>query len=144
MSSPRTNVPTPVIGAPDPQVLGAFYAKLLDWNVVENEADWVKIEAPAGEGGSAPYSLSFQREQYWIRPVWPAVPGQQQMTMHLDIAVDDFEASVAWALELGATLAEFQPQEQNLVMLDPAGNPFCLGEEVEGHDIRQFGRSGNG
>jgi hypothetical protein len=72
--------------------------------------------------------MSFQREQHWVRPVWPAVPGQQQMTMHLDISVDDLEASIAWALELGATRAEFQPQQQNIVMLDPAGNPFCLGE----------------
>lgn len=129
MPSPRTKVPTPVIGGPDPHVLGAFYAKLLDWNVVENDADWVKIEAPAGESGRTPYALSFQREPYWIRPVWPAVPGQQQMTMHLDIAVDDLAASIALALDLGATLAAFQPQEQNRVLLDPAGNPFCLGED---------------
>lgn len=129
MSSPRMKVPTPVIGAPDPHVLGTFYAKLLNWTVVENEADWVAIEAPKGEYGVAPYALSFQREHHWVRPVWPAVPGQQQMTMHLDIAVDDLAASLAWALELGATLAEFQPQEQNRVMLDPAGNPFCLGED---------------
>ncbi len=126
MSPPRMNVPTPVIGAPDPQVLGAFYAKLLDWNVVENEADWVAIEAPDGRGASARHGLSFQREQHWIRPVWPAAPGQQQMTMHLDIGVDDLEAAIAWGLELGATLAEFQPQEHVRVMLDPAGHPFCL------------------
>lgn len=129
MPSPRMNVPTPVIGAPDPHVLGTFYTKLLDWNVVENDADWMAIEAPTGEGGSAPYTLAFQREQHWVRPVWPAAPGQQQMTMHLDIGVDDLQAGLAWALELGATLAEFQPQEQNLVLLDPAGNPFCLGQD---------------
>lgn len=129
MPSPRMTIPTPVIGAPDPHVLGNFYARLLDWNVVENDADWVAIEAPKGEDGRAPYALSFQREQHWVRPVWPAVPGQQQMTMHLDIGVDDLKAGLAWALELGATLAEFQPQEQNLVLLDPAGNPFCLGQD---------------
>ena len=27
---------------------------------------------------------------------------------------------------LGATLAEFQPQDDVRVMLDPAGHPFCL------------------
>jgi len=27
---------------------------------------------------------------------------------------------------LGATLAEFQPQEDVRVLLDPAGHPFCL------------------
>jgi hypothetical protein len=121
--------PTPVIGGPDPHVLGTFYAKLLDWQVVENDADWVAIAAPDEAGGRALYSLSFQREPYWVRPVWPAVPGQQQMTMHLDIAVDNLEASIALALDLGASVAEFQPQKQNRVMLDPAGNPFCLGED---------------
>jgi hypothetical protein len=48
------------------------------------------------------------------------------MMSHLDIAVEDLEAGVAWALAAGATLADFQPQERVRVMLDPAGHPFCL------------------
>jgi len=48
------------------------------------------------------------------------------MMMHLDIAVDDFEAGVAWALQAGATLAGYQPQEHVRVLLDPAWHPFCL------------------
>jgi hypothetical protein len=39
MSSPHMKVPTPVIGGPDPHVLGTFYAKLLDWTVVELEPE---------------------------------------------------------------------------------------------------------
>jgi len=35
---------------------------------------------------------------------------------------------VQWALEAGATLADFQPDLDNRVMLDPAGHPFCLFE----------------
>ena len=46
--------------------------------------------------------------------------------MHLEIAVDDLEASVAHAVAQGATLAGFQPQEDVRVCLDPAGHPFCL------------------
>ena len=30
------------------------------------------------------------------------------------------------AVELGATVAEFQPQDDVRVLLDPAGHPFCL------------------
>lgn len=45
---------------------------------------------------------------------------------HLDIAVEDLEAGVAFALEAGATLAEFQPQKEVRVMLDPVGHPFGL------------------
>jgi hypothetical protein len=52
--------------------------------------------------------------------------GKQQMMLHLDVAVDELEAGVESALELGATLAEFQPQETVRVLLDPDGHPFCL------------------
>ena len=33
---------------------------------------------------------------------------------------------MAHAVELGAEEAEFQPQDDVRVMLDPAGHPFCL------------------
>jgi hypothetical protein len=48
------------------------------------------------------------------------------MMMHLDIAVDDLAVALASAVELGATVAEFQPQEDVRVLFDPAGHPFCL------------------
>ncbi len=34
--------------------------------------------------------------------------------------------AVADAAGLGATLADFQPQDDVRVMLDPEGHPFCL------------------
>jgi hypothetical protein len=46
--------------------------------------------------------------------------------MHLDIEVSDLTAAVADAVELGAQEADFQPQQDVRVMLDPAGHPFCL------------------
>jgi hypothetical protein len=46
--------------------------------------------------------------------------------MHIDIAVDDLAGAAAGAVDLGATLAEFQPQDDVRVLLDPAGHPFCL------------------
>ena len=52
--------------------------------------------------------------------------GRQRMMMHIDIGVDDVAAAVAEAIERGATLAEFQPQEDVRVLYDPAGHPFCL------------------
>jgi catechol 2,3-dioxygenase-like lactoylglutathione lyase family enzyme len=119
-------VPNPVLGAPDPQALGAFYAELLGWTVIENEPGWVSVEAPEARCANAWHGVSFQREEHWVPPVWPAEPGKQQMTMHLDIGVDDLDQAVAWAIEVGATLADFQPQDDVRVMRDPAGNPFCL------------------
>ena len=46
--------------------------------------------------------------------------------MHLDFEVSDLPAAVADAVELGAVEAEYQPQDDVRVMLDPAGHPFCL------------------
>ena len=121
MTPPRMRISATVLGAPDAQALGAFYARLLSWTVVTNEPGWVRVK-PA-DGGTG---LSFQDESAYVRPVWPPAPGQQQMMSHLDIAVEDLATGVAHALEVGATLADFQPQEHVRVMLDPAGHPFCL------------------
>jgi hypothetical protein len=48
------------------------------------------------------------------------------MQLHLDLEVDDLDQAVAHAIEAGAELPEFQPQERVRVMLDPDGHPFCL------------------
>jgi hypothetical protein len=48
--------------------------------------------------------------------------------MHL--RVDNLERAVAQAVTLGATVAEFQPQEDVRVCLAPAGHPFCLYTEA--------------
>ena len=83
--------------------------------------EWVMLRPPSGGTG-----LSFQSEPDFVPPVWPSAPDAQQMMAHLDIAVEDLEVGVAWALEAGARLADFQPQEHVRVMLDPVGHPFCL------------------
>ncbi|HWB38382.1 MAG TPA: VOC family protein, partial [Rugosimonospora sp.] len=70
--------------------------------------------------------LSFQTESAYVRPVWPAGPGDPQMQVHLDVEVRDLVAAVEWAVAQGAQLAGFQPQRDVRVMLDPAGHPFCL------------------
>ena len=61
-----------------------------------------------------------------VTPTWPAAPGQQQMMLHLDFEVTDLSGQTRRAIELGATLAEYQPQDNVCVLLDPAGHPFCL------------------
>jgi hypothetical protein len=48
------------------------------------------------------------------------------MSVHLDLEVDDLEQAVAYAVEVGAEEAAYQPQDRVRVMLDPAGHPFCL------------------
>jgi hypothetical protein len=41
-------------------------------------------------------------------------------------AVSDLDGSVAWALDQGAALAEYEPQDDVRVLLHGAGHPFCL------------------
>lgn len=110
-----------VLGAPDPRALASFYERLLGWSRTQDEPEWVKLE---GGGGGA--GLSFQREPDHRAPAWPAGEHDQQMQLHLDIEVDDLAAAGAYAETLGAVLAEFQPQDDVRVYLDPAGHPFCL------------------
>lgn len=110
-----------VLGAPFARDLADFYARLMGWEKAVDEGDWVILRNP--DGGTA---LSFQTEEAYQRPVWPAGPGDQQMMVHLDVAVDDLESAVDWAEENGASRPDHQPQDDVRVMLDPAGHPFCL------------------
>jgi len=119
--TPRLTLTTINIGAPDPAALARFYQTLLDWTITSEEADDVMLAPPGGGVG-----LSFQREVDYVRPTWPAGPGDQQMMMHLEIRVDDLDRAATLAVEVGATLAQSQPQDDVRVCLDPAGHPFCL------------------
>lgn len=139
MDEVRTRLSGPVIGCPDAWALAEFYASLLGWNVVDRSeavpGGWALVKSPTGE-----HKLEFQREEPFVPPAWPTVAGQQQMGMHLDIGVDglapmsemeqrreQFFEVAERAKSLGARVAEHQPQpERVLVMLDPAGHPFCL------------------
>jgi catechol 2,3-dioxygenase-like lactoylglutathione lyase family enzyme len=110
-----------VLDSRDAQELAAFYHRLLGWSVVQDEPGWVKLGAPNGGPG-----LSFQSDPAYVRPVWPAGPGDPQMKVHLDIHVEDLAAAGAHAEKAGATMADYQPQDDVRVYLDPDGHPFCL------------------
>ena len=118
---PWTSLTSTVLDTPDTHALARFYCGLLGYEIRTDEPDWVTIGPPGG--GTR---LSFQTEENHVRPVWPAGPGDQRMQLHLDIEVRDLDAAGERARELGATLAEFQPQKDVRVWLDPAGHPFCL------------------
>ena len=120
-SSPRMTLTAIVLDSPDARRLAAFYSQLLGWTVDQDEPDWVTLRSPDGR-----HQLSFQTEPLYVRPTWPARQGDQQMMAHLDIEVDDLDAAAAHAIAAGATLADYQPQDDVKVHLDPAGHPFCL------------------
>jgi catechol 2,3-dioxygenase-like lactoylglutathione lyase family enzyme len=120
------------IGAPDPRALADFYSRLLEWRITASdpprpgqppEDGWAQVRPPDDAPGP---TLNFEYEANYVAPTWPSVRGEPQIQEHLDIAVDDLEASVRWAIDVGATVAEYQPQSDVRVMFDPAGHPFCL------------------
>jgi catechol 2,3-dioxygenase-like lactoylglutathione lyase family enzyme len=110
------------LDSPDAPRLARFYARLLGWTVTkEEDPTWIMLAPPGGGVG-----INVQYESQYVRPTWPAAADGQRMMVHLEIQVDDLAAAVAHATECGATLADFQPQDDVRVCLDPDGHPFCL------------------
>jgi hypothetical protein len=106
---------------PDPPALAHFYSRLLGWPISHERDDWCTIKDPRAES-----YLGFHASAEYVRPTWPPADGEQQTMAHHDFEVTDLAGAVAHAQECGATLAEFQPQDDVRVMLDPDGHPFCL------------------
>jgi hypothetical protein len=96
--------------------LAAFYAALLGGSIL-----WSTDSASAVRAGSI--TLIAQRVEGYERPVWPGAS-----IVHLDISGPDLDldASTAFAQARGATLAPAQPDPRWVVLLDPAGHPFCV------------------
>ncbi len=102
----------------DPASLAQFYVALLGMEIGFESDDFVALQ-----GG--PVWLTFQRVAHHEPPTWPEGPTPKQL--HLELAVDDLDASEASAIAIGATRVDTQPNAESWrVLLDPAGHPFCL------------------
>ena len=130
MSRPQLHFVGPVLDSANPRALADFYARLTGWEIVRREGPqpgsppedgWALLRSPDGT-----QKIEVQWEPGYIAPTWPSVAGEQLMMVHLDFGVDDLEAGVALAIDVGARLADHQPQDDVRVMLDPDGHPFCL------------------
>lgn len=75
-------------------------------------------------------TISFQERADYLPPTWPESTTPVQM--HLDFFVDSPDEMESVLHEHGATTSPFQPHRDNglIVMLDPAGHPFCIGTRV--------------
>jgi hypothetical protein len=120
MAAPTLKVTAVTLDSPEPRALADFYRRLLGGTITTDDDGWVTLTPPTGVG------LNFQRATGYARPTWPSTPGGQQMMMHLDIRVDDLVAAEAHARSCGAVPADFQPQDDVRVCLDPHSHPFCL------------------
>lgn len=104
-----------------------FYEGLLGFEIRELAPGgrWAQLFDPAGG-----VHLNIQGEPDYAPPIWPERPGELAKMMHFEVQVDDLEAAIARAVELGGAEASWQPpdrdRERIRVMLDPAGHPLCL------------------
>jgi predicted enzyme related to lactoylglutathione lyase len=110
-----------VLDSPEPRKLAQFYEQLLGWTIQDDEDTWVTVVPPGG--GT---KLSFQLEPKYVKPHWPSEADRQQMQLHLDIHVEDVAATERRAVQLGAIVQEWQPQDDVRVLADPDGHVFCL------------------
>ena len=106
----------------DPQKLAKFWADLLGGNIAFSVEHFVAVKL------DSMWITAVKVEDY-SPPTWPEneIPKQ----MHLDLAVTDLTAASARAISLGATESPTQPSPDTyIVMLDPAGRPFCLTTQI--------------
>ena len=106
----------------DPAALASFWASLLGGEV-----------AFSGDG-----FVAVKLEHMWISaikvddyeaPSWPE--GTPPKQIHLDLAVSDLAQAELDAVALGARRAHHQPAPDSyVVLLDPAGHPFCLTTQI--------------
>lgn len=112
-----------VLDSDNADELSAFYERLLGWTRFKGEEYTVLRN---GEQAGFPTWITVQQVDEYVRPVWPATPGEQQQMAHIDFHVEDVEEGVKYALSCGATISEIQFDERWRVMIDPAGHPFCI------------------
>jgi catechol-2,3-dioxygenase len=100
----------------DHRELASFYARLLGGHVT-----WMTDTAAGVSVGN--YDLVAQRVSPYARPTWPGTS-----IVHLDLTCEpaDLPAFQEHAEQCGAEVAPHQPDERWVVLLDPAGHPFCL------------------
>lgn len=107
------------IDCDDAHAMAVFWSELLGGQIAHDEGDYSMVTV-------GQTSLGFGRTPDYARPQWPDAGGKQ---FHLDLAASDLDAASARAQELGATLADPQPEGADgkwVVLLDPAGHPFCF------------------
>ena len=110
--------------------MARFYEGLLGFEVREVGPRWAQLFDPSGG-----VHLNIQGDDWYQPPTWPEMPGELTKMMHFEVQVDDLPAAVARVLELGGSEARWQPPNRDAdrlrIMLDPAGQPFCLFLEGE-------------
>lgn len=118
-AGPVASLAMVTLDAPDHETtaaLGRFWGAVLGWPVAYEAEGVVMLQGPA-------HALGIGTVERFAAPTWPD-DGHKQF--HLDLSADDVEAAAARIVELGATRPDDQPGDTWVVLVDPAGHPFCV------------------
>lgn len=113
-----------IIDCRDAAPMLAFYQSACGGEIVRRDDGlvWLKV------GG---VRVLFREVEGYQPPTWPS--SDVPMQVHLDFFADDLDETEARLCQLGATTPDYQPHREDglVVMLDPAGHPFCIGTRME-------------
>ncbi len=121
-------VATITVAARDAPRLARFWRDLLGYAVAPNHSASVLLRDPVDVGPA----LLIQPRDHCSPPAAAAYQ------IHLDLRPEDQEATVARALDLGATHLDIgQAGDEGWVVLaDPEGHAFCVLESCADHESR--------
>jgi hypothetical protein len=103
-----------IIDAIDPQALGRWWARALNWVIVNDDPEEFEIRPAPDTLPGLLFGVGAERKTVKNR-------------LHLDFRPIDQDAEVARLLELGATRTDIgQGQVPWVVLADPEGNEFCV------------------
>jgi hypothetical protein len=108
-----------VLDAADPDALASFWCEVLDYQVLDRDADVVEI-------GRADRSPDERLTIVFIRTTSPK---EQKLRLHVDVNATDRDqaAELERLLALGAKQVDIgQGNPSWHVLADPEGNEFCL------------------
>ena len=106
-----------IMDCSEPGRLAVFWARALDYEIIDSDPDLASIEDPTGRGPS----ICFQRVPEGKR---------SKNRVHFDLGVDEdrLDQAAAHLVALGAEKVDVgQGQGRTwIVLADPEGNEFCL------------------
>ncbi|MGD8213694.1 VOC family protein [Aestuariimicrobium sp. Y1814] len=116
MTTPVARLAMITLDAAEVAPLAAFWSAVLDWPIAFQDDNYAMLTGPS-------HALGIGVVPDYVAPSWPD-DGHKQF--HLDLAADEVEVAADRCVELGATRPDEQPGETWVVLLDPAGHPFCV------------------
>lgn len=112
-----------MLACENPELVAQFWATFLGGELIRVTDDFLAVRHRS-------HWLAAQRSRHVATATWP--DGTRPIQMHLDVAVDDLQAAVDRAAELGAREEDIQPApDWWRVMRAPGDHIFCLSSHIQ-------------